>query len=100
MQAIQRELQEKYKDKWRPLSPEIGKDTLLWLMSELGEVADVIKKKGSQKIMEDPEVREHFIEELVDVMMYFNDELICYDISIEELKRVYLKKHEKNMKRW
>jgi len=26
MQAIQKELQEKYKNKWRQLSPEIGTD--------------------------------------------------------------------------
>ncbi|MBQ8231877.1 MAG: nucleotide pyrophosphohydrolase [Lachnospiraceae bacterium] len=100
MQAIQQELQEKYKDKWRPLSPEIGKDQLLWLMIELGEVADVIKKSGNQKIMEDNEVRTHFIEEMCDVLMYFNDVMLCYDISIEELKDIYIQKHKRNMGRW
>lgn len=100
MQAIQQELQEKYKDKWRTLSPEIGKDQLLWLLIELGEVADVIKKSGNQKIMEDNEVRTHFIEEMCDVLMYFNDVMLCYDISIEELKDIYLQKHKRNMGRW
>lgn len=100
MRNIQLELQEKYKDKWRPLSPELGAEQLLWLMIELGEVADVIKKQGNQKIMEDQEVRTHFIEEMADVMMYYNDVLLCYGISIEELKKVYLEKHERNMKRW
>ena len=100
MQAIQRELQEKYKHKWSPLSPEIGKDQLLWLLIELGEVADVIKKSGNQKILEDREVRTHFIEELCDVLMYFNDVMLCYNISIDELKEVYLQKHKKNMERW
>lgn len=100
MQAIQKELQEKYKNKWRQLSPEIGTDQLLWLMIELGEVADVLKKSGSDKVMEDPEVRTHFIEELCDVLMYFNDVMLCYDISIEELKDIYLQKHKKNMERW
>jgi len=46
MQAIQKELQEKYKDKWRPLSPEKGRDQLLWMMIEAGEIADIIKKSG------------------------------------------------------
>ena len=100
MRNIQLELQEKYKDKWKPLCPEIGAEKLLWLMIELGEVADVIKKQGNQKIMEDQAVRTHFIEEMADVMMYYNDVLLCYDISIEELKKVYLEKHERNMKRW
>ncbi len=44
MQEIQKELQEKYKDKWDPLSPHRGRDKLLWMMIEAGEIADVIKK--------------------------------------------------------
>lgn len=100
MQEIQKELREKYKEKWKPLSPEIGRDQLLWLMIELGEVADIIKKDGDEKIMEEPEVREHFIEEMADVMMYFNDVMFCYGISVEELKNVYLEKHKRNMERW
>ena len=50
--------------------------------------------------MKDTKVRRHFIEVLTDVMMYFNDALLCYDISIEELKEVYLEKHHRNMERW
>ena len=69
MQQIQVQLQEKYKDKWKQLSPELGKEKLLWLMIELGEAADIIKKRGSQMIMEDTEVRTHFIEEMADVMI-------------------------------
>ena len=100
MQAIQKELQEKYKHKWSPLSPEIGRNKLLRLLIELGEAADVIKKSGDQKIMEDNEVRTHFIEELCDVLMYYNDVMLCYNVSIDELKEVYLQKHKKNMERW
>ena len=100
MQAIQRELQDKYKDKWKKLSPEVGKEKLLWLMVELGEVADVLKKKGVRSIVEEPEVRKDFLEEMCDVLMYYNDVMICYDISIEELKEAYRKKHERNMSRW
>ena len=100
MQAIQKKKKKKYKHKWSPLSPEIGKNQLLWLLIELGEVADVIKKSGDQKIMEDNEVRTHFIEELCDVLMYFNDVMLCYNVSIDELKEVYLQKHKKNMERW
>ncbi len=100
MQQIQMELQEKYKDKWRPLSPELGTEQLLWLMVELGEAADIMKKEGSQKIMENADVRTHFIEEMADVMMYYNDVLLCYGISIEELSKVYREKHQKNMDRW
>ena len=90
MQEIQRQLQEKYKDKWNPLSPEQGKDQLMWMMIEVGEAADIMKKEGVRKIM----------EEMVDIMMYYNDVLLSYDISIEEFRDTYLKKHQRNMKRW
>lgn len=100
MQNIQRELQEKYFDQWGGLSPERGREWILWMMGEVGEVIDVLKKNGEDKIMEDPEVRRHFIEELCDVMMYFNDLMICYGITPEELEQVYLEKHRKNMSRW
>lgn len=100
MQNIQRELQEKYKDKWEPVCPETGRNKLLWMLIEAGEVADIIKKKGDGAIMADEAVRKHFVEEMCDVMMYFNDVMLCYGVSVEELKSVYLKKHERNMKRW
>ena len=100
MQDIQKELREKYKDKWEPISFETGKNKLLWLMIELGEVADIIKKDGNKNIIEDVDVRKHFIEEMCDVLMYFNDVMLCYDISVEELKEIYLEKHKKNMERW
>lgn len=100
MQQIQLQLQERYKDKWRHLSPEVGKDQMLWLMVELGEAADIIKKEGTRKIMEDAGVRKNYIEEMADVMMYFNDILLCYDISIDEFSAIYREKHKRNMDRW
>ena len=48
MQQLQRELQNKYKDKWEPISPAAAKNKLLWLMIELGEAADIIKKTETQ----------------------------------------------------
>jgi len=100
MQAIQRELQEKYKDKWPKLRPEQGRSSLLWMMVEAGEMADIIKKEGDQRIMGDEKVRKDFVEEMCDTLMYLNDVMICYGITPEELEQVYLAKHERNMKRW
>ena len=45
MQDIQKELQEKYKERWGGLSPEKGRSSLLWMITEVGEVADIIKKQ-------------------------------------------------------
>ncbi len=100
MQEMQKTLQDKYKDKWQPISPEAGRNKLLWMIGEIGEVIDIIKKKGIVNGFDEEEVREHFVEELADVLMYFNDVLLCYDISPEELRDSYIKKFEKNMKRW
>ena len=100
MQQMQNLLQEKYLDKWGGLSPEKSVRMLLWMYGELGEAADVIKKEGIWKIQSDPLVRQHFVEELCDAMMYFNDILLCFDISPEEFQKIYHEKHNKNMNRW
>ena len=68
---------------------------LLWMMDEAGEVGDVIRKQG----LEEPEVRRHFVEEMCDVMMYFNDLMICFGISSGELAEQYRVKHRCNMTR-
>lgn len=60
---------------------------------------DVIKKQGPKRIMEEPEVRRHFVEEMCDVMMYFNDLMICFGISSDELAEQYRAKHRCNMTR-
>ena len=100
MLAMQQALQEKYKDKGEGISPEIGKNKLLWMVGEIGEVIDVIKKNGDHKACEEGAERSHLVEELADVLMYYNDVLLCYGISEQELKEAYIAKFEKNMKRW
>lgn len=100
MLAMQQALQEKYKDKWEPICPEAGKHKLLWMLGEVGEVIDIIKKNGDQKAVEDIALRQHLVEEMADVLMYYNDVLLCYGISEEELKEAYTAKFEKNMTRW
>ena len=100
MLEIQRALQEQYKDKWSPICPDRGKDQLLWMIGEIGEVIDIIKKHGGENASQNVDLRKHLIEELVDVLMYYNDVLLCYGISADELKQSYIRKFEKNMKRW
>ena len=100
MLQMQQTLQEKYKDKWESICPEIGKNKLLWMIGEIGEVIDIVKKHGGRKASEEEDLRAHLVEELADVLMYYNDVLLCYDISEDELKQAYVSKFEKNMKRW
>lgn len=100
MQEMQKKLQDKYKEKWEPICPETGRNKLLWMLGEIGEVIDIIKKNGGGKAAADSAVRAELVEELADVLMYYNDILLCYGISADELERAYTEKFEKNMKRW
>ncbi len=100
MQAMQIELQKKYKEQWGGLSPEKAREKLLWMIAEAGEIADIIKKQGDNKIMFDRDARGAFIEEICDVLMYLNDIMLCYSITPAEFEQTYLQKHSKNMKRW
>ena len=100
MQEMQKALQEKYKHKWSPMCPEQGQTQLLWMLGEIGEVIDVIKKNGAKKAVSDEAIRAHLIEEMADVLMYYNDVMLCYDITADELKKSYTEKIERNMNRW
>ena len=100
MLAMQQTLQEKYTDKWETICPEAGKHKLLWMLGEVGEVIDIIKKNGDKKAVEDAAVRQQLVEEMADVLMYYNDVLLCYGIREQELKKTYISKFEKNMTRW
>ncbi len=100
MQEMQKKLQDKYKDKWGELNPETGKNQLLWMIGEIGEVIDIVKKNGGGKASTDEELRKDLIEEMADVLMYYNDVMLCYGITADELKESYARKFEKNMKRW
>ncbi len=60
----------------------------------------LLKKNGSENTVSDDTLREQLIEELADVLMYYNDVLLCYGITADELKQSYTNKFRKNMTRW
>lgn len=100
MQAMQKALQDKYKHKWEPICAEVGQNKLLWMIGEIGEVIDIVKKHGGTEAAADAALRKDLVEELADVLMYYNDVMLCYGITAEELKQAYSEKFERNMKRW
>ena len=57
MLRMQETLQEKYRDKWDPICPERGKDQLLWMIGEVGEVIDIVKKHGGEAACQDEALR-------------------------------------------
>lgn len=100
MLEMQNRLQDRYAGWWEPIDPQRGLNKLMWMIGEVGEAAQVIKRKGHEGIMGNAEVRADFIEELSDVLMYFHDVLLCYGVTAEEFEAVYRAKHERNMTRW
>lgn len=100
MLDMQRQLQERYRGQWEPIGPETGKNKLLWMIGEIGEVIDIVKKHGGETACADEATRAHLVEELADVLMYYHDVLLCYGITSEELKAAYTEKFQRNMRRW
>ena len=99
MLKMQYELWEKHKNEWSPLEPKYARNHFLWMIGEIGEVLDIIKKCDEERIMSDDNIKSAFTEELCDVLMYFNDILLRYKITAEDIAISYEKKHAKNMKR-
>lgn len=100
MKEMQEKLQARYAGWWEPIDPQHGLNKLMWMTAEVGEAAQLLKRRGAQGIMQDGKVRADFVEELCDVLMYFNDVLLCYGITPEEFEASYRGKHKRNMTRW
>jgi NTP pyrophosphatase (non-canonical NTP hydrolase) len=99
MLSLSNELHEQHKHKWGKKTPESNTAWLLWLVGEIGEVIDIIKKKGPKKIMHEQKTRAHTLEEITDCYMYLADILNRYEFTAEEFSKTYHKKINKNLKR-
>ncbi len=95
----QKDLYELHRHEWNPRNPENGKNHILYMVEEIGETIAILKKKGSDAIVEDAAVRAAFLEEMVDIMMYFSSVLLCYGITAEEFSEAFRKKQMKNLGR-
>lgn len=93
------ELWEKHKNSWAPMEPKYGPEVLLYMFEELGEVIAIIKKKDESDIMKKGKVRDAFLEELSDSIMYFSDVLNRYHVTASEFCEAYEKKIKRNMTR-
>lgn len=84
---------------WTDTDPNNAKDHLLNLIGEVGEVADIFKKKGIDKCMNSPQVRRMLVEEMADMEMYFIEVMNRLQITPEEFARAYITKHNRLMQR-
>ena len=98
MLALQ-DLQQQRHPGWGGIGPEIGMSKLLWLVGEMGEVIDMIKKVPAHDLAAHGTPRARLTEELADVAMYFHDVLNCYGITAEEFSAAYYQKVCKNLTR-
>ncbi len=99
MMQLQRELYEPHKDTWPPMEPQYGKDFILYMIEEVGECIAILKKKGHTAVMEDSAVREAFLSEMADVLMYYHDILLRFHVTPEEISNAYAGKHSTDMNR-
>lgn len=99
MQKMQLELYEVNKEKWNDMEPKAAKSHVLYMIEEIGECVSIIKKKGIDAIMENPEIRSRFLEEITDVQNYYIEVLNRLNITPEEYSKAYIDKHNSNMKR-
>lgn len=97
MQQMQTEL--RIAKGWTDTDPDYAKDHLLNMIGEIGEVADIFKKKGINKCMSDPEVRAMLVEEMADVQMYFVEVMNRLQITPKEFSQAYVNKHNRIMRR-
>ena len=99
MMQMQMDLWEKNQQSWNSMEPQQARNMMLWMIEEIDEAIAIIKKKGEHEIMVDAEVRSKFIEELVDVMMYFSAILLRLEITSEEFASMYAEKQNHNLNR-
>lgn len=84
---------------WMQKTPESNIFYLAWLVGEVGEVIDIVKKKGPSKIMRDEKTRTEMLEEIVDCYFYLADIINRYGYTPEEFSKMYLDKMNYNLKR-
>ncbi|MFI3326073.1 MAG: nucleotide pyrophosphohydrolase [Clostridia bacterium] len=84
---------------WGMPRPEIAKDTTLYMVEEIGEMVAILKKKGEDAILNNEIVRENFTTEMVDVLMYLNKLMLCFEITPQEISDAFVKKHNYNLER-
>ena len=93
---LQQALYELNTGTWSPMEPEFGKDSILYMMEEIGETIAILKKKGCEAVTTDKAVRAAFLEEMADILMYYHDILLRFHVTPVEISESYMKKHIRN----
>ena len=94
LMELQHALWEQHRDQWDPMEPKYARNSLLFLVEEIGECVALIKKRGECEIANDEVLRSAFVTEMSDVLMFYLDTLLRMGISAQELTDAYtIKSH-------
>ena len=96
MQEMQKALRDKYKDRWGELTPEVGKNQLLWMVGEIGEVIDIVKKHLAQGHELD---KDRILGELGDIAWYLAEAATALDMDLEDVLQANIDKLKKRRER-
>jgi len=99
MLSLSQKLYQKHKKEWRKATPENNIYWIAWLIGEIGEVIDIVKKQGTNKIMHDQKTRKAMLREITDCYMYLADILNRYKFTEKEFSQAYFQKMKYNLKR-
>jgi NTP pyrophosphatase (non-canonical NTP hydrolase) len=99
MMELSEKLYKLHENDWMKKTPESNIYWVGWLVGEIGEVIDIIKKKGVDKIMNDKSTRHEMLKEITDCYMYLADILNRYEFTDEEFSEVYRDKMKFNLNR-
>ena len=99
LKQMQLKLYELNKEKWNDMDPNHAKDHILYMIEEIGECIKKKKKKKIDNIMNDEHIRNRFIEEMSDVLMYYIEVLNRLNVSAEEFTNIYMQKYNTNLNR-
>lgn len=91
MMAMQQELYALHRDTRPAREPDFAKEHILYMVEEIGEAIAILKKKRSASVLENTTVRDAFLEEMADVLMFYRDVLLCFHVAPEEISRIYAK---------
>ena len=98
MMEMRRDALEK-RPEWPRFIPSEAKHNLLWMIEEVGELAAILRKFGDLYIICNQKMRQHYVEEVVDVFFFLLNSMLCLGIDADEFTEAFRRKHERNMRR-
>ena len=92
MLQLQKELFDAHGRKWAPMEPEYGGEFILYMVEEIGEVAEVLNKRAGRKATDENDLQEQLGTELADMIHYI---VAIAAINNIDLSRIIVEKDKR-----